>query len=155
MDVQTMKILLAVDDSQYSQAAAEAVKSQFRPQDSEVHVFTAVDWQEDLPLSFGFAEGAGFPGDLLAMRDKACAAAKDLAERTAQGLQSSGIKAIAVTKAGEPRRSILEYAEQWKPDVIVVGSHGRSGFERFLLGSVAEGIARHAKCSVSIIRRPE
>ena len=59
-----------------SQAAAEAVKSQFRPQDAEVRVFTAVDCPEDLPLSFGFADGAGFPGDLPAMRDKARGAAK-------------------------------------------------------------------------------
>jgi nucleotide-binding universal stress UspA family protein len=49
---------------------------------------------------------------------------------------------------------IIDAAEAWKAELIVIGSHGRKGLQRFLLGSVAESIARHAACSVEIIRDP-
>jgi nucleotide-binding universal stress UspA family protein len=48
---------------------------------------------------------------------------------------------------------ILDEAEKWKVDVIVLGSHGRSGFDRMVMGSVSEAVALHAKCSVEVIRR--
>ena len=48
---------------------------------------------------------------------------------------------------------ILEEAREWGADLIVVGSHGRRGLERFLLGSVADSIAIHAECSVEVIRQ--
>jgi nucleotide-binding universal stress UspA family protein len=51
-----------------------------------------------------------------------------------------------------PRAIILEEANQWGADLIVLGSHGHNGVERFLLGSVSEGVALHAPCSVEIIR---
>jgi nucleotide-binding universal stress UspA family protein len=53
----------------------------------------------------------------------------------------------------EIRGAILDFAKDWKADLIVVGSHGRRGLTRFMLGSVAESIARHAHCSVWIVRK--
>jgi nucleotide-binding universal stress UspA family protein len=53
---------------------------------------------------------------------------------------------------GGPRSVIIDEADKWGADLIVVGSHGHRGFERFLLGSVSEGVARHAHCSVEVIR---
>jgi nucleotide-binding universal stress UspA family protein len=49
--------------------------------------------------------------------------------------------------------AILDEAEKWKVDVIVLGSHGRSGLDRMVMGSVSEAVALHAKCSVEVIRR--
>ncbi|MGZ4896245.1 MAG: universal stress protein [Candidatus Angelobacter sp.] len=46
----------------------------------------------------------------------------------------------------------MEYADEWRPDLIMVGSHGRRGLDRFLLGSVSDAVARHAHCSVWIVR---
>jgi nucleotide-binding universal stress UspA family protein len=51
-----------------------------------------------------------------------------------------------------PKSIIMDEAEKWGADLIVVGSHGHRGIERFLLGSVSEGVALHAKCSVEVIR---
>jgi nucleotide-binding universal stress UspA family protein len=51
-----------------------------------------------------------------------------------------------------PKAVIIEEADKWGADLIVVGSHGHRGIERFLLGSVSEGVALHAKCSVEVIR---
>jgi nucleotide-binding universal stress UspA family protein len=51
-----------------------------------------------------------------------------------------------------PAKIILDEADQWDPDLIVVGSHGRHGVGRFLLGSVSEAVAMHAHCSVEVVR---
>jgi nucleotide-binding universal stress UspA family protein len=53
---------------------------------------------------------------------------------------------------GNPKQAILEESENWGADLIVVGSHGYKGFTRFLLGSVSQAVASHAKCSVKIVR---
>lgn len=53
---------------------------------------------------------------------------------------------------GEPRTGILRAAEQWQPNLIVLGSHGRKGLDRFLMGSVAESVALRSSCSVLIVR---
>jgi nucleotide-binding universal stress UspA family protein len=53
---------------------------------------------------------------------------------------------------GEPRGLILDAAKSWQSDMIVLGSQGRSGLDRFLIGSVSEAVAVHAHCSVEVIR---
>ena len=55
---------------------------------------------------------------------------------------------------GDVRMCIIDAAAEWGADLIVVGSHGQRGIRGFLLGSVAESVARHAKCSVEIVRAP-
>jgi len=52
-----------------------------------------------------------------------------------------------------PAHAILSAAEEWKADLIVMGSHGRRGFDRIVLGSVSETVALHAKCSVQLVRK--
>jgi nucleotide-binding universal stress UspA family protein len=54
----------------------------------------------------------------------------------------------------EVRTAILAVAEDYSADLIVLGSHGEKGLRKFLLGSVAEYVARHAHCSVLVVRRP-
>jgi nucleotide-binding universal stress UspA family protein len=51
-----------------------------------------------------------------------------------------------------PKAVIADQADQTGADLIVVGSHGHRGIERFMLGSVSEGVALHAHCSVEVIR---
>jgi nucleotide-binding universal stress UspA family protein len=57
------------------------------------------------------------------------------------------------TPEGEPRSFILDEAKAWGADLIVLGSHGRQGWDRLLMGSVAESVALHAHCSVEVVRR--
>jgi nucleotide-binding universal stress UspA family protein len=59
------------------------------------------------------------------------------------------------TSEDKPYHVILNEAEAWQADMIVVGSHGRSGFDRVIMGSVSEAVALHAKCSVEVIRQAE
>jgi len=53
---------------------------------------------------------------------------------------------------GDPAASIADTARDWSADLVVIGSHGRGGLDRVVLGSVAESLARHAPCPVLIVR---
>ncbi|MFD1599967.1 universal stress protein [Halobellus rarus] len=61
------------------------------------------------------------------------------------------IDVATVTEVGRPARTILEYADDRDIDQIVMGSHGRSGIDRAILGSVAETVTRRARIPVTII----
>ncbi len=78
-------------------------------------------------------------------REKVEAAAQKLA-------QDWKVNVEPVVLMGEPFDMILEKAEEEKVDLIIVGSHGKKGIERLLLGSVSEKVARKAKCSVLVVR---
>jgi nucleotide-binding universal stress UspA family protein len=65
------------------------------------------------------------------------------------GLPETGTVLVPSAAA---REIIFQEAAEWGADLIVAGSHGRRGANRFLLGSVSEAVAFHAKCSVEIIR---
>lgn len=67
-------------------------------------------------------------------------------------LAEAGFKVSTSVATGDAKAVILDEATQWRADLIVVGSHGRTRLERFLLGSVSEAIARHTSCSVEIVR---
>jgi nucleotide-binding universal stress UspA family protein len=78
--------------------------------------------------------------------------ARELVEQIAKELRSAGFKVDTAVEVGDIRETIIDSAADWGADLIVVGSHGQRGIQRFLLGSVAEFVARHAKCSVEIVR---
>jgi nucleotide-binding universal stress UspA family protein len=55
---------------------------------------------------------------------------------------------------GHPHHAILDIAEEWHSDMIVLGSHGRQGLTRFVLGSVSLAVVSHAQCTVTVVRLP-
>ena len=73
------------------------------------------------------------------------------AEQIVAGTGSSVSSAVSVL-LDSPKVIIPDDARQWGADLIVVGSHGHRGINRFLLGSVSEAVAMHADCSVEVIR---
>lgn len=134
-----MKILLAVDGSKFSDLATKTVVSFVRPQDTEVLVVSIVETR-------GPELGAP-PKDHFTH-------AQDAANKAAQTLRTAGFQALVRVFEEDARTGILDTAAEWRPDLIVLSSHGHSGMRRFLLGSVAESVARHADCSVLIVRIP-
>src|SRR5215469_12445878 len=64
----------------------------------------------------------------------------------------AGLKVLPKVVCGYPKASILDEAKEWGADLIVMGSHGRHGLKRLLLGSVAEAVALHSSCSVEVIK---
>jgi nucleotide-binding universal stress UspA family protein len=78
--------------------------------------------------------------------------AEELVERAGKTLRAAGFKVETAIEKGDIRLKLIDAAAEWKADLIVVGSHGRSAIPRLLLGSVAEFVARNAYCSVEIVR---
>lgn len=76
------------------------------------------------------------------------------AERGATRLRTNfpGWETTAEAAVGSPARELVRKADEWKPDLIVVGSHGRSAAERLVLGSVSQGVLTYARCSVRVAR---
>ena len=67
---------------------------------------------------------------------------------------SNGVKAEPVLKAGVPADSIRDYAGRERPDLVIMGTHGRRGISRMLSGSVAEAMLRLTPCPVLTVRTP-
>ena len=89
------------------------------------------------------------------MKDAMTSAGKKLLEQTQMVAEQSGTAAeVKLLEAGGARiaSAIVEEARQWQADLIVIGTHGRTGFSRVLFGSVAEGVVRTAHIPVLLIR---
>jgi nucleotide-binding universal stress UspA family protein len=124
------RVLLATDGSETSSTAAEALAGRPWPEGSEFRIITVEEpWL---------------------IRPTSVTSNINSAE---QVLASAGLKATGDVLSGNPKEVILEEARKWDADLIVVGSHGRRGFKRFLLGSVSEAVAMNAHCSVVVVRR--
>jgi|SRR5690348_6435121 len=144
-----MKILLATDGSKYSDAAAQKAATWLHAQDAEAVVLRVV---EPLVFSVPPQMAPGYAPETAARLEERLKDARDGASRTAELLKKAGFKAGCRIVQSETGTGILEVAREWQPDVIVLGSHGEKGLKRFLLGSVAEHVARHAQCSVLVVR---
>ena len=70
----------------------------------------------------------------------------------ARRLQEAGLKAVAARRDGDPAEQIVKAAAAWPADLVLVGTHGRTGLERLLMGSVARNVTLHAHCSVLVAR---
>lgn len=148
-----MKILLAVDGSPCSNAAVEEVARRPWPEGSSVKVLTAYELPVP-PTPETWALPLNYFEDLDNALQKQ---AQNVIDAALQKLKSKLNKSISFDAAlipGPPRTVILDDAEGWGADLIVVGSHGYSAWERFLLGSVSQAVVSHAKCSVEVVRCP-
>jgi len=141
-----MKILMGIDDSKFSGDVLRAIVTQFRTENTEVRVLHVLQPSAPAPPQMA----PGYAPEL----DDQKKPAHELVERLAKELRSAGFKVETAVEVGDIRERIIDSAEGWRADLIVVGSRGRSGIQRLLLGSVAEFVARHAKCSVEIVRTP-
>jgi len=78
-----------------------------------------------------------------------------MVKRAAESLEAVGFKTCSFALgSGIPKVVILDEAKKWGADLIVLGSHGRTGLDRILRGSVSKAVARRAACWVEIVRAP-
>jgi nucleotide-binding universal stress UspA family protein len=140
-----MRILVGVDDSKSCQATLQALAAQFDPKGIEVRVLHVVA----LP-SFSIPPEitAGYAPELQEQLKQGM----ECVARAADTLRNAGFTVDTSVLRGDVREMIIDAAANWRADLIVIGSHGRKGLRRFLLGSVAEFVVRHASCSVEIVR---
>jgi nucleotide-binding universal stress UspA family protein len=148
-----MKILIGVDGSPYSDAALETVARRPWPQGSEILVIHAYE----MPVA-PTTEVWALPPDYYQQLDRAVRTQSDaVVEAAVDKLRTAlGDKLKVEGKAimGSAKRVIVDEAETWGADLVVVGSHGYPTWERLLLGSVSQAVVSHAKCSVEVVRLP-
>jgi nucleotide-binding universal stress UspA family protein len=143
-----MKILLATDASEYSEAAVEALLEHRWPKDAQLRVLSVA--HTPVPVDAHPGVEANYHA---IWAESTAKKAQDTVNRTADRIRAAGLTVEPLIRHGNPGSEIVKEAEQWSADLILVGSHGRTGITRWLLGSVAEQVVRHAPCSVEVVRK--
>lgn len=148
-----MKILLATDGTKHGKAAAEMLTRYNLKSGDKVHVINVVDMA--LPVSIDLY--GGYLPDMREMEKAAKENAASVVTETSDLLSARFPEAEITTDIvfGSPDSRIVETAEEISAELIVLGSHGYSRWERLLLGSVSSSVVHHAHCSVLIVRTAE
>jgi nucleotide-binding universal stress UspA family protein len=146
-----MKILLAIDGSPCSDTAVEEVARRPWPEGSSLKVLNVFEtplpptpetWA--VPVSY-------FEEMQSALRKQG----QNIIDSALEKLKSNKTLSVSsILVLGSPRPVIIDEAESWGADLIVLGSHGYGAWKRFLLGSVSQAVVSHAKCSVEVVRCP-
>jgi nucleotide-binding universal stress UspA family protein len=147
-----MKILLAVDGSDYSNVAVDAVAERPWPEESVVEIICAIDLPVVPIPDTWIMPDSYYTQQERAAAEQAGAVVKEARHRLKAG-RTAELETITKTIVGRAPDVILDEAEKWNADLIVLGSHGYRGLKRFLLGSVSQAVATHAPCSVEIVRQ--
>lgn len=149
-----MKILLATDGGKQSDAAIAAIRRIAVGESDEIKAISVVDMA--LPMAIDIY--GGYLPDTAELektaRENAAKIVADAAEKLRAFTEGVGAGVSTDVLFGSPDSRIVETAEDWGADLIVVGSHGYSRWERLLLGSVSDSVIHHAPCSVLVVRTP-
>jgi nucleotide-binding universal stress UspA family protein len=148
-----MKVLIATDGSKFSSDAVDECSRMLGDaKNHEFKVVSAVD--EIVPMAMEpFAVSAEYYRELQNTALANAGKAVDDAVKKIGGGVSTNIHIESQVLEGSPGRAIVEAAEEWKADLIVVGSHGYGFWERAFLGSVSNAVVHHAPCSVLVLRK--
>ncbi len=146
-----MRILLAIDGSPFSDAAVTEVTTRPWPAGSEVRIVSVVE-----PPLLPTVESWVPPDNYIealekAGEDQARAIVGKAADRITKA-QGDSLRINRAIVRGHPKHAIVDEAEAWEADLILVGSHGYRGLTKLWLGSVSQAVASHSKCSVEIVR---
>ena len=157
-----MKILIGYDGSECADAALDDLTHAGLPPDAETHILSVSEvWLPPPPPStyeiIEQAREAKSPAELERNYAKLCPAAKEALALAAGARDRVQInfpkwKVTVDSSCGSAAWELVSKADQWKPDLIVVGSHGRTALGRFVLGSVSQRVLTEALCSVRIAR---
>ena len=147
-----MKILLATDGSAHSKAMVKKFADRTFAPKTKVRIISVYERSSYMlnVAPMGALSGYHAEADSYAIK-----AAENAIEQAAKILQDKNSTLSITTTAieGSPKTVILKEAEKFGADLIIVGSHGHGAIAGFLLGSVSQSVALHAKCSVEIVRK--
>lgn len=134
-------ILLATDGSPHTQRAAEYVRTLADRFEADVHVLAVAD----IGSVAGAFDAGGVEAELIDRLREQC---QEWADATATDVAAAEADVVN----GRPRRAILEYADDIDADLVAMGTHGRTGIRRFVIGSVTEHVLRRADAPVLTAR---
>ena len=143
------RILCPIDFSEFSASAYDYAQSLARHYQATVYLQHVVDiilppWPYYPPVNYLDADFR-----------KICADAREQLQEFAKSHTRNGVQPECFVQEGEVTDSVLSFAEAQMVDLIVMGTHGRKGFDRVTLGSVAEKVLRKARCPVLVVHKPE
>jgi nucleotide-binding universal stress UspA family protein len=144
-----MKVLIGVDDSPHSRGTLEFVKQLPWPADTRMLVVTSQTSESTPYGAYEPASAVRAAGMVEQIRESQ----EELVSQGQEALMLRGLHAQGRVIEGDPREALLDMAQRENVDLIIVGSHGRTGIEKLLMGSVASHIVAHAQCSVLVVRR--
>jgi nucleotide-binding universal stress UspA family protein len=150
-----MKIILATDGTKQGEAAVEALRKFALDSADEVKLICVVD----MSVPIGVDVYGGFLPDTAGLENAARESGQRILDASMdtvrQMFENSGVEISGELLFGSPDSRIVEAAENFNADLIVVGSHGYNRWERLLLGSVSASVVHHAPCSVLVVRMPD
>lgn len=140
-------VVVATDGSKFSDAAASEAIGIAKQCDANLIIISVVPSETESPFDIVHSE---MQKGLIAENELKAAEKniKDVKERA----EKEGIKATGFVYAGRPYEAIIDAAKEKRADLIVVGSHGRTGLSRLLMGSVTERVIGHAECAVLVVK---
>jgi nucleotide-binding universal stress UspA family protein len=139
------EILLPSDGSDAAAVATEHALDLARRYDARLHVLYVVDQS---------AVG-GMMSESTLVASALETEGTEVVEAVAQLAGDHGVDVVTSVVTGHPSRAILDYAKEHDVDLVVMGTHGRSGIDRYLLGSVTERVVRRADVPVLAVREGE
>ncbi len=137
------RVLVPVDGSASSQAAARLAFQFVDAYGLDLTVLSVAD----VPLHLYGVSGEA--------ANEMIADAKSHLDQIAREMESRGIKAEYLLREGEPAKTIVDLAGKRETDLIIMGSHGRTGLTRLLMGSVTESVIQGSPCPILVIRSAE
>ena len=146
-----MKIIIATDDSPYSIAMLNDFANRPLPPKTKVKiisVYESATLMNRAPMGVLTEHYAAADANSLKFAENAVKKAATIIKN-----KNPDLAILKVAIEGTPKKVILEEAEAFAADLIILGSHGYGAVDRFLLGSVSQSVALHAKCSVEIVRK--
>lgn len=143
-----MKILLAVDESPHSRAAADWVRAMKWPAGTTIHLLTVA---RPLVSAYSTIEAGGYTY-APEIHQENLKFHEELVAGFERPFRELGYTVTASVAQGDPRDAIVEAASAGRADLLVLGSHGRTGLARVLLGSVAYHVVQHATCNVMVVK---
>ena len=146
-----MRVLLAIDGSPGSDTAVEEMANRPWPADTEVKVIMALE----VPVMIGLEPWTASPDYFEELEQSVRRSAQEVIDAARTKLSELG-KTLRLTFEiiqGPPKQVIVDEADRWQADLIVMGSRGLGAWNRLLLGSVSSAVVHHAKCSVEIVRQ--
>ncbi|MBX9670418.1 MAG: universal stress protein [Candidatus Obscuribacterales bacterium] len=146
-----MKVLIAIDDSECSQMAIKSVMNRSWSSNTEFEVLSVF---EPFALQYVGWHTTYVPISMIEMEHDLIRIRRTTVDKRADALKKKFGENRVRGKVIEdlPWQGIVKEADAWGADLIIVGSHGRSGFSKLFLGSVAEAVVSHANCSVEVIK---
>jgi nucleotide-binding universal stress UspA family protein len=150
-----MKILFATDGAKQGDAAIEMLKNFRLGEGDHVKIISVIDMA--VPMAVDIY--GGYLPDTTEFEKSARENAGKILESAAAAIQEyfsePPLNITTEVLFGSPESRIVEAADEFHPDLVVVGSHGYSTWERLLLGSVSDSVVHHVPCSVLVVRTHE